>query len=119
MTTRTKLPASCIECSTKLTRANRASSPTNTSGTSYPGADDTCATCMEYFAWENTHNDEGHDADNIDSTCWVCQKVFADEIDDEMPAVTVETGRKNMSHATCTHERNAKGRAACRASHKK
>jgi hypothetical protein len=116
MTTRTKLPASCIECSTKLTRANRASI-VDLAGDDY---NNMCTTCYTYAGWENTHNDEGHDANNIDSTCWVCQRQFADEIDDEMPAVEhVATGRENMSHAACTHARNAKGRAACRASHKK
>jgi hypothetical protein len=123
MTTRTKLPASCVDCSMKLTRANRAS-VVDLAGDDY---NNMCTTCYTYASWENTHNDEGHDADNIDPACPVCAHMF-DDSDDEVEWVDDEDGhydvidlpkRKNMSHAECTHERTAKGRAACRASHKK
>lgn len=31
-----------------------------------------CAECYELAMWENTHSDEGHDADNVDPECPHC-----------------------------------------------
>jgi hypothetical protein len=102
-TKRTARPKLCIDCKIAITSRNRSDS------------NDLCIKCQDYAMWENTHSDEGHDADNIDSQCWVCQKDFADEIDDEVDHdIAIVTGRRNMSHAACTHPRTSKGRAACR-----
>lgn len=106
------LPKNCTECGTRLTSANRASS------NSYHGIHDTCESCMEYFGWENTHMDEGHDLPDVDNDaqaiadCPVCQ--------DKKPGLRTKKGSTNTkpnswsSHAACKHPKTPKDRAACR-----
>jgi hypothetical protein len=90
----------CFECSKPLTsrNANRDTSHINRM----------CDKCYDYAAWENTHIDEDHTSDTVDIDCPVCEELWGKVI------VPIVTGRKNTSHAACTHERTAKGRAACR-----
>lgn len=108
------LPTNCIECNVKLTSKNRSSSTTNV-GDVHTDRNDVCIRCYDYWGWENTHSDEGHDslaADARDMECLVCRKIAADLAEDK--GWTTDTGRKNLDHSTCLHPRTPKGRAACR-----
>lgn len=108
MTTNRK-PANCTDCGRKLSSANR--STTN---------DDMCNACDDYAAWENTHEDEGHDylgegsVDNdLRSHCPVCQG-------DKPVAPAAKAGHTNTAPKTHTshkghdHPATPKARAACR-----
>lgn len=86
----------CFECKTPLTTRN-ATIDTSTIGRM-------CNKCYDYAMWENAHDDDEHDQAPV-RECPFC-------VHEEL--ITVVTGRKNISHATCTHERTSKGRAACR-----
>jgi hypothetical protein len=102
----------CTECSCRVTARNSAATLFGAIG-----YNDVCGPCYDYWGWENTHADEGHDDLPINDEqrigCLVCAKDA-----DVAPFVTtlepVATGRRNRSHAACTHPRTPAGRAACR-----
>lgn len=109
-TTRTTArPTNCTECSVRLTPNNRSS---RVHGSDY---DDVCTRCYDYWGWENTHADEDHDSLAADAEeregCMVCAKDVKDDVAAPAP---VATGRRNRSHAACSHPRTPAGRAACR-----
>lgn len=107
----TRRPTHCIECSVRLTRANRSSE--SSIGTD---RDDVCNDCYDYWGWENTHQDEEHDKDYdlgdyaLLRECRVCLELHP-ELD---PHASSPTGRHNISHAGHDHPATPAGRAACR-----
>lgn len=113
MTKTTKLPTHCLDCGVALTRKNRASD--QDSGWYSTEHKDVCVSCFDYWGWENTHSDEGHDTFNKDDACPVCHPELRKK-DPEKAAKgpSTPTGRRNTSHADCSHERTPKARAKCR-----
>lgn len=113
-----RLPTNCTECDRKLTSRNRSSSATNTSNVT-SDYNDVCVDCYDYWSWENTHSDESHTADNVDPACMVCMKEFpVAPLTTATPkgkVTTMNTNRNWNSHSACTHAKNPKARAACRA----
>lgn len=96
---------------------------------------DLCDPCHEYAGWENTHSDEDHDGiaaghgldspvglDSITQTmtaCPICNNVTPPWEETPVktktaPRVRTNPTTSNMSHASCSHPRTPKGRAACR-----
>jgi hypothetical protein len=83
------------------------------------GITDLCRSCYEYAGWENTHSDEGHDADGVEEhpECLVCQ--------DKDPAETAvarqghhSPRRKQLNHRRdCKHAQTPAARRACREAH--
>lgn len=109
------LPKNCTECGTRLTSANRASN----NGYS-PDINDTCEPCMEYFGWENTHSDEGHDLPDVENDpqaiadCPVCQDQKPGKRTRKANPDADTTAKTWSSHAACKHPKTPKDRAACR-----
>jgi hypothetical protein len=104
----------CIECSKTFSHTTSAAAMFGAIG-----YDDVCGPCYDYWGWENTHADEDHDnmpvADDRRDGCLVCQRTLG--LDDDDAVTTPEpvaTGRRNRSHAACSHPRTPAGRAACR-----
>lgn len=115
MTTNTKpasRPTSCIDCNTKLTKSNRASS--HGMGADLDGL---CVRCYDYAGWENTHSDDNHDAEGSlpDPDCMVCQARKPAEL-----PVREGKGPKgtHINHAACyaadVHTKDREGRERCR-----
>lgn len=80
---------------------------------------DYCYDCCEYALWENTHNDNGHDENNVDPECMECQGYEPQQTPDaeEKPARKGHSNgiaKSNTSHAGCAHESTKSARAACR-----
>lgn len=48
-----------------------------------------CIPCFDYAGWENTHDDDGHDSDNLDDHCPVCHP------ERDPRHLTVKTGHTN------------------------
>lgn len=111
-TTRIPAPTHCTECFRPVTARNSAATVYGAIG-----YDNVCGPCYDYWGWENTHSDEGHDDLDLHAEerndCLVCQRTlgFGDAVTTPEP---VDTGRRNRSHATCAHPRTPAGRAACR-----
>lgn len=103
------LPKNCTECGTRLTSANRASNV-------WVGINDTCEPCQNYFAWENTHSDEGHDLPGAekDPDCPVCQNQKPGKRTRKANADADTTAKSWSSHAACKHPKTPRDRAACR-----
>lgn len=102
----------CTECSRRVTARNSAATVYGAIG-----YDDVCGPCYDYWGWENTHADEDHDNLAVDAEerrdCPVCAKERSADVVTDTPA-SVDTGRRNRSHAACAHPRTPAGRAACR-----
>ncbi len=107
-------PTTCIDCSTALTKASRASS--HGLGADY---DDICISCYDYAGWENTHQDEAHEAPGSlpDPNCPVCAK--GSQI--AAAALAPRAGRAHgvhINHTACyakgLHDKTRDGRQACR-----
>jgi hypothetical protein len=82
-----------------------------------PHLSDMCNLCYTEGGWENTHSDEGHDAETMDDDCWICHP----NLNRAARPAKERTGHTNTapkgpahSHNGCTHNANPQGRAACR-----
>lgn len=111
MTTKRTAHRTCAECHKTF--------PPKLSAASMFGAlgyDDVCGPCYDYWGWENTHADEDHDNLAADAeeriNCLVC--IYHTPADVPVKPEPIATGRRNRSHAACSHPRTPAGRAACR-----
>lgn len=85
-----------------------------------PRASDLCNFCFTEGGWENTHSDEGHDLDMVDTTdndCWICHPELNPARKPVRKGHTNTATKSNHSHAGCSHPATPKNRAACRKAH--
>jgi hypothetical protein len=100
----------CIDCSRVLNSTNA------TIDTSIVGR--MCNDCYDYASWENTHQDEGHDADTDRDLITDCPVCNGEAPTDRSKPSNVVKAHANRSHADCydndLHPMTKEGRADCR-----
>jgi len=76
-----------------------------------------CGPCMTEAEWENRHNDEGHEPNEMDHQCWFCHP----ELNEASKTYTKRetkghhaARRPQLSHGGCYHEQAPKARRECR-----
>lgn len=83
-----------------------------------PSLSESCNYCYEAAGWENTHNDEGHDENEVVSGCWICHpelnlaKLPAGKKGTE-PKVQGDR-RAQLNHKGHSHPQTPAARKACK-----
>lgn len=73
-----------------------------------------CEPCYDYQGHENTHNDEGHDENNVQDDCLICQGAPDPEVTPPAKGHPNGIKKSHTSHAACKHPSTKKDRAICR-----